>query len=83
MACYKFGRSKTEKRAGVTPLVADRTYLPAANSVTQPAAEDLFRTNNPTAASSSAAGIHRDSSTMVICQLIGVLSLEMPILGVG
>ena len=42
--------------AGVTPLVADRPYLPAADSsAKKAAAEERFGTNNPTAASSSAA----------------------------
>jgi beta-galactosidase len=42
--------------AGVTPLVADRPYLPAADSAAKKAVEDeRFGTNNPTAASSSAA----------------------------
>ncbi len=41
--------------AGVTPLVADRPYLPPAGSATGKAAgEERFGTNNPTAASSSA-----------------------------
>jgi beta-galactosidase len=42
--------------AGVTPVVSDRPYLPAAESATKKAAaEERFGTNNPTAASSSAA----------------------------
>lgn len=41
--------------AGITPLVADRPYLPASDSAAKKtAAEERFGTNNPTAASSSA-----------------------------
>jgi beta-galactosidase len=43
--------------AGVTPVVRDRPYLPAAESTTKKStAEERFGTSNPTAASSSAAG---------------------------